>query len=562
MRTFEILILATLFLSFLVHFWRVEKRPSQANYLPGLALLFILIHLVIERYRWQMVPAYALAILLFALSLPQLLGKKAKPPAARSRKILNGVGLALGFVALVIAAALPASIPVFQLPEPQGSYEVGVRDFELQDHSRLGVLFARADEPRRLAVRVWYPAETIDGLTRRPYATDAELRSTFPWLAEEELSLPSFFFSHLNLVKTYSYENAPVLDGEQSLPVIFFSHGLYSYVSQDTVLMEHLASKGYVVFSIAHTYDVAPAIFPNGDVIELPAPYTTKELEKSYQPPPEAIELAMETKPKFGGGKTYDERFEGFLGEIKFKWVADDRLLQESPDVWLADRLFVVDALAKGEAPVTIDDILARADLTRVGHMGMSFGASTAAATAYADPRCVAAISLDGSDFHHTGINVDIPVPFMMLYSDSMNGLGVVEGSPTRPFGFNDFSFERFETAGLRDDIIRLHVKGSTHQGVSDFQLVVRGPLHDMLAGPIDGYLMVGILNDFVSGFFDKYLRGITNDFPQAQFTEYAADVVAHDVSGVREWWLSKSAEERAILEQMLKEAQIAPAAR
>ena len=326
--------------------------------------------------------------------------------------------------------------------------------------------------------------------------------------------------------------------------------------------MEHLASKGYVVFSIAHTYDAAPVIFSNGDVIELPAPYTNKELEKSYHPSEEAIELAMETKPKFLGGKTYDERYEGFLGEIKLRWVADDRILLESPAVWLADRLFVVDALAKGEAPDTIADLLARADLTRVGHMGMSFGASTAAATAYADPRCVAAISLDGSDFHYMGVNVDIPVPFMMLYSDTMNNFGVVEGPPVTPFGFNDFSFERFETAGLRDDIIRLHVKGSMHQGVSDFQLMARGPLHDMLAGPIDGDLMVGILNDFVSGFFDKYLRGITNDFPQAQFTEYADDVVPHDVSGVREWWLSKSAEERAVLEQKLKEALMAAATR
>lgn len=560
MRIFEIITLGTLFLVLVTRFLPVVKRPPWTNYLPGIAVLFILIHLVLEGYRWQMVPAYTLAALLFVLSMPGLSGRKTVSPVGRGRKILNGFGMALGFVALVIAAVLPAWIPVFQLPEPQGPYAVGVRNFELQDQSRLDVLFAAADEPRRLAVRVWYPAQTTDGFTRRPYATDAELRTTFSWLAAEELSLPSVFFSHLKRIKTFSYEGAPVLDNEQPLPVLFFSHGLYSYASQDTVLMEHLASKGYVVFSIAHTYDAAPVIFPNGDVIELPAPYTNKELDKRYQPSAAVIELAMEMKPKFGEGKTYDERFEGFLGEIKLKWLADDRILLESPAVWLADRLFAVDALAKGEAPDTIADLLARADFTRVGHMGMSFGASAAAATAYADPRSVAAISLDGSDFHHTGINVDIPVPFMLLYSDSMNSFGVVEDAGNRPFGFNDFAYERFETAGLRDDIIRLHVKGSTHYGVSDIQLMTRGPLHNMLTGPIDGNLMIGILNDFVSGFFDKYLRGITNDFPQEQFTAYADAVVPHDVSGVREWWLSKSAEEQAVLEQKLEEALIAPA--
>lgn len=554
MRIFEILTLGLLFLSLAAHFLPVGKRPSWTTYLPGISLLFILIHFVVEGYRWQMVPAYALAILLFALSLPSLFDKKTASPVGRSRNIVNGIGTALGFVALVIAAVLPALVPVFQLPEPQGPYAVGVRDFELQDQSRLGVLFAAADEPRRLAVRVWYPAETTDGFTRRPYATGAELQTTFSWLAAEELSFPSFFFSHLNQVTTSSYENAPVLDDGQPLPVVFFSHGLDSYTSQSTALMEHLASHGYVVFSVAHTYDAAPVIFPNGDVIALP-----EAAPASDEPSEEATRLFLDTAPKYMEGKTYDERYDGDLGQVELKRMLNDRILLESPAVWLADRLFVVEALANGGAPDSIADLLVRADFTRVGHMGMSYGGSTAAATCYADPRCAAAINLDGSDFHHTGINVDIPAPFMMLYSDSMNGWGVVEDSGNKPFGFNDFSYERFETASLRDDIIRLHVKGATHYGVSDLTLLARGPLHKMLTGPIKGDLMVAIVNDFVLGFLDKYLLGITNDFPQEQFAAYADDVVPHDVSGVREWWLSKSAEEQAILEQKLEEAQLAP---
>ena len=554
MRSFEILTLGMLLLALIARFWRVERRPSWTYYLPGAVILLILIHLVMEGYRWQMVPTYALAILLFVLSLLRLLKKKSASPVGRGRKILNGIGTALGFVALAMAAVLPALFPVFQLPEPQGPYRVGVRNFELTDHSRLGVLFSAADEPRRLAVRVWYPAETTDGLTRRPYATDEELRTTFPWLAAEELSFPSFFFSHLNHVTTSSYENAQVLDDGQPLPVVFFSHGLLSYASQSTALMEHLASHGYVVFSVTHTYDAAPVVFPNGDVIALPeAPPASDE------PSEEATRLFLDSGPKFMEGKSYDERYDGALGQVKLKWVVNDRILLESPAVWLADRLFVVEALSNGEAPETVADVLTRADFTRVGHMGMSYGGSTAAATCYADSRCAAAINLDGSDFHHSGINVDIPVPFMMLYSDSMNGFGVVEDSGNRPFGFNDFAYERFETAGLRDDIIRLHVKGATHFGVSDLTLLARGPLHDMLTGPIEGDLMVAIVNDFVLGFLDKYLLGITNDFPQEQFTEYADDVMPHDVSGVREWWLSKSAEEQAVLEQKLGEAQIAP---
>jgi len=57
-----------------------------------------------------------------------------------------------------------------------------------------------------------------------------------------------------------------------------------------------------------------------------------------------------------------------------------------------------VEALAAGPVPESIGDIIEHADLTRVAHMGMSYGGSTAAAAAYLDPRCVAAINLD--DFH------------------------------------------------------------------------------------------------------------------------------------------------------------------
>jgi len=481
----------------------------------------------------------------------------------RGAQLRTGVPLASGtlFVLLTGVALAPLYlVPVFSLPAPPGPYAVGVRDFELTDHNRLGVLDAPADQPRRLAVRVWYPAQTVDGFARRPYATDAELRSTFPWLATEELSLPSFFFSHLRHVRTFSYEGAPALDNGQPLPVIFFSHGLYAFASQNTALMEHLASLGYMVFSIAHTYDVAPVVFQNGDVLEVPAGFREEQARKNSELPGSVRDFIRDTGRKFDKGKTYSERYEGFVGNIKLKWMTSDRVLLESPPVWLADRLFVVDALATGDAPDTIADLLARADLSRVGHMGMSFGGSAAAAAAYEDPRSAAVVNLDGSDFHHTRTtNADIPVPFMMLYSDSIADFGTIEGPPAKPFGFNDFSYERFSTAGLRDDVTRLHVQGVTHPGVSDFPLMLRWPLRSQLTGPLDGYRMVAIVNAFVAGFFDKYLRGAVNDFPREQFARYADDVVPHDVTGVREWWLSKPSEERVALKHELEEARSAP---
>ncbi len=543
----DILLLMSLLAFCMAWFWRTLSLRDPilwgAAALAAAAALFGVVD-----GRWQAAAGGIVA----AIFLLVTMSRHVRESRPKTRiPLLSGAS----FVLLAGLAFIPLySVPVFSLPEPDGPFAVGVRNFELTDHSRLGVLYAADDEPRRLAVRVWYPAATTDGYTVRPYATAAELETTFPAIAVDEFGMPSFFFSHLKHVDTHSYEDAPVLDDGQPLPVIFFNHGFNGYLSQNSVLMEHLASNGYVVFSIAHTYDATPIVFPNGDVIRLPATEVKKRAEGT-EPSEELKNLVLASGPKWQEGTTYQDRFEGGVDMMKATWMFDDRVYDESPWVWVADTLFVEDALANGQAPNAISDILDRADLSRVGHLGMSYGGSTAAALAYEDPRAAAAVNLDGSDFHLTGWNTDIPVPFMMIYSDSTNAWGTVEGSPARQFGFNDFLYERFETAGVRDDIIRLQVKGSNHPGVTDSQLMTRGPLHTMLTGPLDPVRTLDILNRFICDFFDTYLRGENIGFPETQFAAYPADVVSHDVSGVREWWTSKTPAEQADMQRALDEA-------
>ncbi len=536
------LLLVTCLLAFCVAWlWRGLPRRTPVLWVCAAGAAVFGVLSVLDG-RWQAAVGGLVAVVLLVVLAVRGRRRPARAPSATTR-----VPFVSGTVFLLLSAVAVAPlylVPVFDLPDPGGEHPVGVRDVALTDTSRLGVLDAPADQPRRLAVRVWYPAATTDGLERRPYATATELDTTYPWLASHELGLPSFFYSHLGHVRTHSYPGAPVLDGGQPLPVVFFSHGLDSYVAQNTALMEHLASRGYVVFSVAHPFDAAPVAFPDGTVLT----QAQGAREQDPNPSEEAKRVFLETGPKFMAGTTYDERFQGLLGQIQAGPLTGDRVLLDSPTIWVDDVLFVENVLAKGLAPEGIADIVDRADLSRVAHTGMSFGGSTAAALAYADPRCAAAINLDSSDFHYTGVNTDIPVPFLMLYSDSINALGVVGNPPGRPFAYNDFSHERFETAGTREDVVQLQINGSTHPGVSDTQLMTRGPLHTMLTGPIDGRLMLDVLNDVVTGFLDTHLRGLPGDFPQQQFTTYADVAVRHDASGVREWWLAKSAEEQATL--------------
>ncbi|MGD2148373.1 MAG: hypothetical protein PVH41_16895, partial [Anaerolineae bacterium] len=105
MRLFETLTLLALTLSLLSFFAPRPRRPRWMAYVPGLAVLFALIHLVFEGYRWQMVPAYALTVLMFLATVRGIMqgtdtqGK----PSSRGRRGLTIIGTVLGLLVLMIA---------------------------------------------------------------------------------------------------------------------------------------------------------------------------------------------------------------------------------------------------------------------------------------------------------------------------------------------------------------------------------------------------------------------------------------------------------------------------
>ena len=91
--------------------------------------------LILEGPRWQMVPAYVLSGLFLAMSLVRTTDGDAAARRVR-RRILAGMGLSLGAVALTLAAALPELMPVFHFPQPKGPYGIGTVTYHWVDASR------------------------------------------------------------------------------------------------------------------------------------------------------------------------------------------------------------------------------------------------------------------------------------------------------------------------------------------------------------------------------------------------------------------------------------------
>src|SRR6266851_7264762 len=87
-------------------------------WLAPLAGLILVVQSVVEHYRWQLVPLYALTVVLLALRLPRLL-TRAPAQALRCRTRDWAGGLA-GTLLLIVAASPAALFPVPVLPAPGG----------------------------------------------------------------------------------------------------------------------------------------------------------------------------------------------------------------------------------------------------------------------------------------------------------------------------------------------------------------------------------------------------------------------------------------------------------
>lgn len=509
----------------LISWWRSASRNTL---LTLSALMLLTLAVGYNMHRWQLVPGVLVLMVLW--------------PAYyfRSRKPERGVPWLSGSLGILLAlpcAFLLYTFPINPLPEPSGEHPVGVADFELVDAGRTGLLGAATGEPRRLLVRVWYPASEVTDLTPRSYFSEQEASSTATGPGSF-IGLP-FLFTHLANLQTNSFPMAKPIDAD-ALPVVIYSHGYTSFLAQNTALMEHLASHGYLVFSIHHTGDSAAAVMPNGDVIP-----TDPELLASRinAPEPEGRNPFIDLV----AGDSFEIRRQATIDTYEAETMT--RLRDVSAQIWVDDRDFVQRSLAAGLVPDSALNIVKLGDFTRTGEMGMSFGGTTAASFCMDNDRCAAAVNLDGGDYHFNTFNRQMPVPFLMVYSDvSLLASLLTEGEKTTGHGFNEFSYERHELAGFNQDIHRIRVSNVMHLGVSDSNWFTRGPVRDALLGSIEGGAMLSIQNDLVRGFFDRYLRETNEDFRATAFATHAEHIEEYDVSEeLREDWLSRNPKDKTV---------------
>jgi hypothetical protein len=421
---------------------------------------------------------------------------------ASARRHLVALVTVIALAALVGPAAAAPVVPT--LPMPEGQYAVGRTTLHLID-------FKRRDpftpvRRRELMATVTYPARHAGRYPRGRWFGRAVAQDLEASLSAPPTSLPPGSVDLVGAV-AHARVDAPVAQPPEwrarGWPVVLFSPGGGSSRELNTAQIEDLASRGYVVVSIDHTYEAPVVEFPGGRVARQVPGFVSED-------------------PK--------------VLRVVFKRAIDARV---------ADTRFVLDRLAAlergrrpdgspGRLPAGLRGAL---DLARVGMFGYSYGGYTAGEAMVEDRRIDAGVNLDGTMAHGFDVSEDWPYapgevvtrgldrPFLLFGSTGHNHLGS-EGFPT-----GDPSWQQF-WASQRGWKLDVTLRGSSHGSFGDLQVggpqIARGlglppATFQPLIGTIDPDRSIGAQRAYIASFFDLHLRGRDNhllDGPSAAFPE------------------------------------------
>ena len=352
------------------------------------------------------------------------------------------------------------------LPIPTGKYFIGVTYLNFIDDNRKELFDNNQESNREITVKVWYPSDNESN--PEPYFLDAESEFAIKYLQFPEI------FKNL---RTNSSRDVPMSSKENKYPILIFSHGFGEHYSQNTILMEELASHGYILFSISHHYECKFSSFPDGRLIYLDMNSQRFQKIMQEQQNPKAMELLQ----KMYNASNDEERMQVLVETSN----ALPTILTESPKYWAEDISFFMDQLESmnNENKILKDKL----NLGRIGVFGMSLGGMATSEICLTDKRIKAGINIDGGLFG-TLVNVKHQTPFMFLNSKRFLGYGKL--------------FIGESTV----DCYSLSVKDSDHYNFSDYS-VYPVPSVSFLLGTIDGEKTIEIMNVIVLAFFDKYLK-------------------------------------------------------
>ncbi|MGF1428293.1 alpha/beta hydrolase family protein [Kitasatospora sp. LaBMicrA B282] len=337
------------------------------------------------------------------------------------------------------AAAVGAPAQSIRLPRPTGPFAVGTDDLHLVDRQRQDPWVPSAG-PRQLMVSMYYPALHDTGRPA-PYMTTAAAQAFLDFNGlGGKLSA-----TELAAAKTYAATGARPAHGR--FPLVVLSPGMEQPRAMLTGLAVDLASRGYVVAVVDHTYENPGTTFPDG---------TTPGCVICNRPVP--------------GGPTA---------------IADSRA---------QDLSFTISQLTDHHSTWPYAELIDRQEIGVAGH---SLGGAAALTTMAADPRVRAGADLDGTFF--------TPVPADGLAGRSFLLFGT---QLDHNVGGSDPTWGSTYAAltGWKE---WLTVAGTVHASFTDVPILADAggiPLLPQLTTPARRGMQ--LTRDYLAAYFDQQLKG------------------------------------------------------
>jgi len=286
-------------------------------------------------------------------------------------------------------------------------------------------------------VSLWYPARPR-GERRAQYMTPAESK-----IFLERNRVTGVPTDILSRVRTNAFRDAQPVGRRRSLPLVVLSPGFIQNRATLTALAEDLASHGYLVAGIEHTYESAAASFPDGRVAT-------------------CVACEVDDQPGF-----WDKLGAGRAADVSY--VLDE--LTGPHPAWPGARLI---------------------DPSRIAMAGHSAGGASSIVAMLADSRLRAGIDMDGE--------VHTPIPATGL-SRPFLFLGQAIHSPGGPENSWEQQWPRL--SGWKRWLV---VAGTVHTSFTDLTLLAEQLGIDIGAG-MPAARSLQITRSYTRAFFDLHLR-------------------------------------------------------
>jgi len=253
---------------------------------------------------------------------------------------------------------------VFSYPDFAGKFSVASHSIVISDQSRIEPFDKNSFENRKLQVRFYYPTEAVNDSSPIKNQLPVISKQAWNYLVGLDKRVGKMLrFNNYRTAKWNIWLDAQVDPFQPNYPVLVFSHG-YGYSAESySALSAELASKGYIVVSINHTYGANHSDFGDNDLVWA-QPLPSDEIG-AYLP------------------------------------------------IWSDDQMFVIEQLNIINSDIN-SLFYNKLDLSNLGIFGHSYGGAASYLTASRDPQVKAVIDIDGTIFNYEDRYIDQPFAFII----------------------------------------------------------------------------------------------------------------------------------------------------